>query len=906
MRKLIWSLLLLFVGVTMKAQTPTFTPVSTLNDITTGWYQIKFISSDDNDEDKGLVITSIANATNFWLNCDEEFRQNSTSFYALKFGGLASDKPAKSFIHIDNNNASITGTSASFVIQSINGHYVNSDAKSQRGSANNTIEQHSAGEFSVTGFAVYSDSAGSETPYIGKSGSMKHHIQLSKVDETDYEKYTVTFAIMTDATEIRNDASLTCTSPKNKGIAEVYNHGTFFFEKGYVPVASDFTASTIAGCDAEIYVEGTTIKVVYSASHAGYYKIKSAARTDRYLVNVAEPVGSYAKDHTYNRVLPTLLTNNYIWKLGRNGTAAGSVFTLLNGQGTPIKAHESASSYIMNPLTVKTKVSENQFEFNENLNRESTDDDKPVHKYGQDDIGTSKNQWIFEEVTGTAYDVRIVNAPAGTTVAHTSSGAKAYNGGFFFYETGAPAETDFTASHVEGYTSDIDIVGTTITVTYAFDLTESKTALAEHIEEATLLRDTRGVGYPKETSDAYRGLNSAIETAEAVYAAATTENELNDAITTVVDAISTYKHTTTIADLQMPEPGKAYTITNVHVTGKNDLQFYFENEALQLSTSKITENKGVFICAKDGDKYVFVNATGGYLAFKYNTNQGINSGKGYYATYDAGCEAFDMSVSGNNLSSTDSKAFGTFTLFVAHRNGGTSGTAAKFDINESGAFGVSSSNSQITTLGNYTGLFRIEEVPNFRNAIPLRRMNSTEYYVGTYSAPYATVIPEGVTAYAVASTGSNYVTTESLTGNVIPASTGVLLSASSEMTAYMAPATTEGTGTEPVNNLLVGTGASTVASGTGKYILGSKSGIVAFYQSTGSAIGEYRAYLNISGAQAQTMRFNINFDDMETGIDNIEDTESSNTAIYDLSGRHVQSPIKGGFYIKNGVKYVHQ
>lgn len=175
----------------------------------------------------------------------------------------------------------------------------------------------------------------------------------------------------------------------------------------------------------------------------------------------------------------------------------------------------------------------------------------------------------------------------------------------------------------------------------------------------------------------------------------------------------------------------------------------------------------------------------------------------------------------------------------------------------------------------------------------------------TFSAPFATTLPEGVTAfYAQQIDANNVAKLTQISGNVVPANTGVILT-STEATKQvnMVPSTEAGT---PVSNNLLGhsAGAAKTFSDEAFYVLGKVNGTVGFYKGkANTTLGMNKAYLQ-SDAAAAAIKLSFGNDDV-TGIENVVDqTATAKAPIYDLSGRRVTNMVKGGFYIQNGKKFI--
>lgn len=88
-------------------------------------------------------------------------------------------------------------------------------------------------------------------------------------------------------------------------------------------------------------------------------------------------------------------------------------------------------------------------------------------------------------------------------------------------------------------------------------------------------------------------------------------------------------------------------------------------------------------------------------------------------------------------------------------------------------------------------------------------------------------------------------------------------------------------------------------------VFGVNNGTVGFYKpaSTLTSIAANKAYINASEISNQAIA--LNFGNTVTGINAATLVKGENNApIYDLSGRRVWAPVKGGLYIQNGKKLV--
>lgn len=172
----------------------------------------------------------------------------------------------------------------------------------------------------------------------------------------------------------------------------------------------------------------------------------------------------------------------------------------------------------------------------------------------------------------------------------------------------------------------------------------------------------------------------------------------------------------------------------------------------------------------------------------------------------------------------------------------------------------------------------------------------------TLNLPFATTIPEGVTAYKKGESTASSVNLEEYkpANNVLPANTPVLLQADEAGEKTFAPAAyvaQENTG-------FSGTLAATTVDAANVYILAKDGDAVKFCKlnATNNKVNANKAYLTLSVAGATALNFD--FGGVTTGIENAVADKANNAPIYDLSGRRVMNAVKGGIYIQNGKKFV--
>lgn len=105
--------------------------------------------------------------------------------------------------------------------------------------------------------------------------------------------------------------------------------------------------------------------------------------------------------------------------------------------------------------------------------------------------------------------------------------------------------------------------------------------------------------------------------------------------------------------------------------------------------------------------------------------------------------------------------------------------------------------------------------------------------------------------------------------------------------------------------MLKGTFESMIAPG-GSYILQTDGMFHRVNDSNATLkVGAYRAYLDLGSLGSEAKTISMSFDDSETtGIREVNTADSSDTPIYDLTGRRINKPKRGQIYIQNGKKRV--
>ena len=174
-------------------------------------------------------------------------------------------------------------------------------------------------------------------------------------------------------------------------------------------------------------------------------------------------------------------------------------------------------------------------------------------------------------------------------------------------------------------------------------------------------------------------------------------------------------------------------------------------------------------------------------------------------------------------------------------------------------------------------------------------------YASAY-LPFAVSNVAGATAYTGAlNTEKNAIDMTATTS--VPANTGFVLVGTEDKATL-----TIGEAAAIEGNALIGTNTGIAfAEATPKanyLVFGVNNGTVGFYTPGNvTAIPANKAYINASAITGSAIA--LNFGNTVTGINAATINNGENNApIYDLSGRRVWAPVKGGLYIQNGKKLV--
>lgn len=514
------------------------------------------------------------------------------------------------------------------------------------------------------------------------------------------------------------------------------------------------------------------------------------------------------------------------------------------------------------------------------------------------------DQYVFTKVDivdAARRDVVILSNSTPSYVTYDSNNV--YNGGFVY--SAAPAQLDFTAmtgQTIWGYECGGDFVRV---------LYDAATASETDKTAAQTLLAKTGVGYPKADAEVRANLTKLLG-----YSFMSSDE--------LTAAIANYKGAP--SQIQLPESGKAYTITFRPKDTSNGTYHYIyrDGETTNLKTavrnmstpaSDLPES-AVFVCNEfEAGKYILTPVMGGGFV-KVNTRNS-ESKLQVGATYAANINDIvfqpltDTSLNRGKIDDTsDENLFGYMTATIQERENERKKNS--FIIYESN--GTFDSSDAPFLDGSYTSALIIEEVDyaNHPTLLEIKgdKMSGVEgeTHIGTFSAPFETVIPTGVRAYyaqtAEASTG---ISLAEISSGTIPANEGVIITATTATPGYFAPATTS---TSITGNKLSNSAGAAHAIVDYDYILATANEVTALYKAKvgGSDLKMNKAYLNLGSTLSPS--FKLSFDGELTGIAstllNADESDSlgSKTPVYDLSGRRVAQPMRGGIYIRDGKKFI--
>ena len=412
-----------------------------------------------------------------------------------------------------------------------------------------------------------------------------------------------------------------------------------------------------------------------------------------------------------------------------------------------------------------------------------------------------------------------------------------------------------------------------------------------------------GVGYPATTSEVYQNVNTLDGT------------EGFEAVKSNFEAY----YNCADNNIAKPEDGKAYKISAWWRGRTLPLTFVAETSVSGLyapayvpTENAVAENVSVFVCRKMEDgTYAFVTDNGYYLGWQTDNSNSNATSK----TYSDGTHwKVEKAVTGSNtgdLKQTDLLGKLILRAHVTVSGAGTGWFAYMYSYG-SKHFHNDGANALYYGDNAHTVYYTFEEVPYTLNKVGLTTISASDKLlsgeglvgktISTFSAPYATVIPEGVTAYyAAQAEEAGQLILKPVDGDALPAEQGVVLIGNAS-SATMLPVAGETVATIDSNEF-EHSATGPVTMGANAYILANGGQGIGIYKATaGSTLKQGKAYLNFTGSSANS--FVLNFSGVTTDIEGAPTVAPSQQVIYDLSGRRVNAVTKGGIYIVNGKKVI--
>lgn len=139
----------------------------------------------------------------------------------------------------------------------------------------------------------------------------------------------------------------------------------------------------------------------------------------------------------------------------------------------------------------------------------------------------------------------------------------------------------------------------------------------------------------------------------------------------------------------------------------------------------------------------------------------------------------------------------------------------------------------------------------------------------------------------------------------IPANQGVVLVGTADKATITIGATTAAISENDLLGTIANIAFTDDAPRTNYLVFGKNNNTVGFYAPSASvaSIPANKAYLNASALSTPAIA--LNFNGTTTGVNTVVLGENGvNAPVFDLSGRRVAAPVKGGVYIQNGKKFI--
>lgn len=180
-----------------------------------------------------------------------------------------------------------------------------------------------------------------------------------------------------------------------------------------------------------------------------------------------------------------------------------------------------------------------------------------------------------------------------------------------------------------------------------------------------------------------------------------------------------------------------------------------------------------------------------------------------------------------------------------------------------------------------------------------------EQKVATTCLPFNASNVEGAEVYTgKLNDAKNVLNMTKLEGG-IPANQGVVLVGTADKATITIGATTAAIGENDLRGTIANIAFTDDAPRANYLVFGKNGETAGFYAPSASvaSIPANKAYLETSALSAAAIA--LNFNGITTGVNTVVLGENGvNAPVFDLSGRRVAAPVKGGVYIQNGKKFI--
>ena len=411
------------------------------------------------------------------------------------------------------------------------------------------------------------------------------------------------------------------------------------------------------------------------------------------------------------------------------------------------------------------------------------------------------------------------------------------------------------------------------------------------------------LGYP--TQEAWETYKAAVANAQQV-------SDVNTALETML----------AVNNLVYPTDGQAYYIRPVNrgATNRKTYRLYYgADQKLNIGNESSDDAASIFYCHKVGErKYIFTNNAGKYMRFRAEGKYFNGDDSGFANAYGdeqiftlypmQNVTVNNVDIPSDNITKGDLNQLGLFLLQGRLESAGTAQHYLMAKTSDN-TFHNGISPVIYYTASDNTCAFYLEAAPQpQQNAFTTTALTvgNVSANIATYSSPFPVKLPEGVDAYIAKQEGENIVL-QKITG-ALPANTGVILSSENADKYIPTARTTELLATvNAADNKLVATTGNAVDANVNAYILSQDNGTAVFKKlssnTSNRTIKQYKAYLELNGANsAQLMNFAFAGSNI-TGIQNVTETSTKSNTAYDLTGRKV-GKLQKGIYIVNGKKVI--